>query len=119
VFVTNNGRQPAAVRILPLGFRWKIQQAKKGAWDEVLTGGIGGGVPSTGTKPLADVGTCTIDSRKGLLVGDFDLRRDDPEEGLKARTEYRITFTQEVDFINSSGGIKRCKLVARPQVFRL
>ena len=119
LFVENNSRRPVAVRIPSQDFHWNIQQADKGAWNEVLTGGIGLGVPSTGAKALPDLDTCTIRSRQRLLVDDFDLRRDIPEEGLRPWTKYKITFAQQVNLVNSAGSAKGCKLVAKPQVFRL
>jgi len=119
IFVANNRRRPAVVRISDQNFHWKIEQAEKEAWNEMLTGGIGPGVPSTAaTTPLQEVGSRTIRNRHPLLIGDFDLRRDVPTESLKPLTEYRISFEQDVDLIDSAHSAHECKLVTKPQAFR-
>jgi hypothetical protein len=118
LFVENNRSQPAVVRISAHNFHWKIEQAEKGAWSEVLTGGIGLGEPSTASIPPQNLDTRTITKQHRSFVGDFDLRRDIPAESLKLLTEYRITFEQDIDLIDSAGRVNECRLVAKPQVFR-
>ncbi len=119
VFVKNKTDRAVTLRVSAQGFQWTIERAEQGNWNVVLTGGVGPGMSSAGAKPTRNMDTHTVRRGHTYLIGDFDLRRDAPQnEALGRKLAYRITFAQEVELNHPKGRGAKCKLVANPQVFR-
>src|SRR5690349_20735041 len=72
LFVKNNRNRVVTVRISSQNFHWKIEEADKAVWNEVLSGGVGPGVASTGAKSNKDLNARTIGRRQRSFVVDFD-----------------------------------------------
>lgn len=119
IYVRNKGGKSLVVRFSPLDFHWKIEEASKQGWQEALTGGVGPGKPSIGASPSRGLDIRTILKHKRSLIGDFDVRRDTPDdETLKQGRQYRIIFSLDVTLLSDSRETA-CKLMAEPQSFRI
>lgn len=103
----------------PEKFSWRIEERTRGAWSEVLTGGVGPGKASSGAKSKLDDTASLLRTNERLLIGDFDVRRDLSQTDLTPQSVHRITFAQDVYFQPPRGGEAIwCTLTAKPQVFR-
>lgn len=116
VYIRNRTGDIVAVRVDPVGLRWRLQMLGSGKWKDIGNWGIGPGAPeATAPPPPKATPVKKIGPGARLPLQQFDLGLI-PADDLMPGKNYRFIVEQDVELVSGSS-LKKCTLISKPQPF--
>jgi hypothetical protein len=122
IAVESDAYGPFLTGVVGPNLQWTLEEAENHRWQQVLSGGVGVGVPDEGAKPVADSNAIVPPHPPHILwplfITDFDLREWSAGYAFSAQAKYRLTFESPVSVSDDQTRTLSCYLRVQTAAFR-